>query len=73
MNSDSIDSLSLEYAKYITQVFESDLRGGIIQKQAKVQCLLIDIIGNERRRMERVQKEASNWQQRYRKLAGESE
>lgn len=73
MSNDSIDSLALEYAKYITHIFESDLRGGITQKQAKVQCLLIDIIGNERRRTERVQKEATNWQQRYRELAGEAE
>lgn len=73
MNNDSIDSLALEYAKYITHIFESELRGGITQKQAKVQCLLIDIIGNERRRTERVQKEASNWQQRYRELAGGDE
>ena len=73
MSNDSIDSLALEYAKYITHVFESELRGGITQKQAKVQCLLIDIIGNERRRTERVKKEASNWQQRYRELVGESE
>lgn len=73
MSNDSIESLALEYAKYITHVFESDLRGGITQKQAKVQCLLIDIIGNERRRTERVQKEATNWQQRYRELSGEAE
>lgn len=73
MSNDSIDSLALEYAKYITHVFESELRGGIAQKQAKVQCLLIDIIGNERRRTERVQKEATNWRQRYRELSGEVE
>ena len=71
MSNNEVDSLALEYAKYITHIFESGLRGGIGQKQAKVQCLLIDIIGNERRRTERVEVRASTWKQRYRELAGE--
>lgn len=73
MSNSELDSLALEYAKYITHIFESDLRGGIGQKTAKVQCLLIDIIGNERRRVERAEVKASTWRQRYRELAGESE
>lgn len=73
MSNSEVDSLALEYAKYITHIFESDLRGDIGQKQAKVQCLLIDIIGSERRRAERAEVKATNWQQRYRELAGESE
>lgn len=71
MTNSEVDSLALEYAKYITHIFESDLRGSTGQKQAKVQCLLIDIIGNERRRAERAEVKATNWQQRYRELAGE--
>lgn len=71
MTNSEVDSLALEYAKYITHIFESDLRGGIGQKQAKVQCLLIDIIGNERLRTERAEVKANTWQQRYRELAGE--
>ncbi|QHJ82591.1 MAG: hypothetical protein [Bacteriophage sp.] len=71
MSNSELDSLALEYAKYITHIFESDLRGGIGQKQAKVQCLLIDIIGSERRLTERAEVKASTWKQRYRELPGE--
>lgn len=71
MSNSEVDSLALEYAKYITHIFESDLRGGIGQKQAKVQCLLIDIIGNERRKLNSAMVEAGKWQRRYRELAGE--
>ena len=71
MSNSEVDSLALEYAKYITHIFESELRGDIGQKKAKVQCLLIDIIGNERRRAERAEVKASTRKQRYRELAGE--
>jgi hypothetical protein len=67
----SIDSEALTMANVIDQIYQQPLIGGDGQRKAKVQCLLIDIIANERRRAERAEVKASNWRQRYRELAGE--
>lgn len=78
-HSSSIDSEALALANVIEQIYHQPSSGDG-QRKAKVQCLLIDILGNAHRREQRL-KEAkavaelsgANWQKRYREITGEAE
>lgn len=75
----SIDTEALTLASVIEQIYQQPSPGGDGQRKAKVQCLLIDILGNGYRREQRL-KEAkavaelsgANWQKRYREITGEA-
>lgn len=77
-NQAHIDSEALALANVIEQIYQQPSIGGDGQRKAKVQCLLIDVIGNGYRREQRL-KEAkavaelsgANWQKRYREITGE--
>lgn len=76
----NIDSEALTLSSVIDQIYQQPSIGGVCQRKAKVQCLLIDILGNAHRREQRL-KEAkavaelsgANWQKRYREITGEAE
>lgn len=79
INPAHIDSEALTLASIIEQIYQQPSIGGDGQRKAKVQCLLIDILGNAHRREQRL-KEAkavaelsgANWQKRYREITGEA-
>ncbi len=62
MSAPDIDSIALRLANVIEQIYHSDLPGGDVQKKAKVQCLLIEVL-----------QPPTNWQRRYREITGEAE
>ena len=73
IKSEQVDSDALTLATVIEQIYQQPSIGGDGQRKAKVQCLLIEVIGNERRRTQIAKDSATNWQQRYREMAGEAE
>ncbi len=45
-----VDAEALIYANLIAEIYSQPSVGGDVQRRAKVQCLLIDLLGNAYRR-----------------------
>ncbi len=80
MRHPDIDAHALQLANAIEQIYQSDLPGGDVQRKARVQVLLADMLEHERIKQSDCRdalaimcERRDHWLTRYREISGEAE